>query len=275
VWNGFALVDLKTQSITSVIHAPPSENFGFDSVHGLIYAPFYSCTSALGPDGGMSAVCNTPMTPGDAGVVMTDGLSVIRLSDKTVWTYEDPSALDPLNPLGGGPDSAGVDPTSQIVVVPSESGGYQNILDFSKAVFDPTDKTVTAPHQVLAGVAYEGVAIEPNNHLGFFEGEGTGGIAVVSLPAANTGNQGWVGGIMPNMPGGSAFSNLGDPHGIAVTTSIINGKAVGFVVDFYWQWVARVDLESLAGLEQSDASVTAGTTQLQAAVTYLDATTIE
>jgi hypothetical protein len=124
-------------------------------------------------------------------------------------------------------------------------------------------------------VALEGVAIEPNSHIAFLEGEGSPNIAFINLPSANTGNQGWVGGAMPNVPGGANFSNLGDPHGIAVTTSIINGKAVGFVVDNSWQWVARVDLGSLATLEQADASVTAGTTQLQAAVTYLDATTIE
>jgi hypothetical protein len=275
VWNGFALVDMATQTITKVIVAPPSENFGFDSAHGYIYAPYYSCTSATAPDGGTSAACGVPMTPGDANMVMTDGLSVIDVATGKVFNYEDPNALDPNNPVGSEPDSAGADPTSQIVMVPSEGNGYQNVIDFSKATFDMATMTVTAPHQVVQGVALEGVAIEPNSHIAFLEGEGSPNIAFINLPSANTGNQGWVGGAMPNVPGGANFSNLGDPHGIAVTTSIINGKAVGFVVDNSWQWVARVDLGSLATLEQADASVTAGTTQLQAAVTYLDATTIE
>src|ERR1700689_829375 len=39
-WNRFAIADLKTQMILSVIQAPPSENFGYDSVHQRILAPF-------------------------------------------------------------------------------------------------------------------------------------------------------------------------------------------------------------------------------------------
>jgi hypothetical protein len=80
---------------------------------------------------------------------------------------------------------------------------------------------------------------------------------------------------MPSLPGGGGFTNLGDPHGIAVSTSIINGKPVGFLVDDGLQWVARVDLTGFAALEQGDAGVTATTSQMQSLVTYLDSTTSE
>jgi hypothetical protein len=83
---------------------------------------------------------------------------------------------------------------------------------------------------------------------------------------------------MPNLPiGGGGFTNLLDPHGIAVARSVLEAgnEPVGFVVDSQLQWVARVDLEILEALTESDASVQAGTTQLQSAVTYLDATTKE
>ena len=44
VWNGFAVVDLASETITGTIQVPPSENFGFDSANHRILAPFYECT---------------------------------------------------------------------------------------------------------------------------------------------------------------------------------------------------------------------------------------
>jgi hypothetical protein len=281
VWNGFALVDLVAKSITSVVQAPPSENFGFDSVHQVIYAPFYLCsTSSL--HGQPPPVCNTPLTPLDAGPdagrgqVMQEGLSVITLADNLVYTYEDPAAANPDLPLGSRPDSAGVDPTTQIAIVPSEVGGYQNVLDFSKATFDMTSKTVSAPHQILANFPPQGVAIEPGSHLAFFEAEGGTDVGVLRVSLANMGDQASVGGTLPALPGAAgAFQGMGDPHGLGVIVLTSNGKAVGIVPDVNLRWIGRVDLEALANLEQSDASVTADAAQMQAAVTYLDATTIE
>jgi len=273
VWNGFALVDLTTQTITKLIQAPPSENFGYDSVHHFIYAPFYDCSSAVA-NGMAPSACNTPMAP--EGGVMAAGLSVIDLSDDSVYTYEDPAAMDPTQPMGGEPDSAGVDPSTQIVIVPSENEGYENFMDFSKAVFDKATLTVTAPHVLFSGTEDEGVAIEPTTHLVFWEGEGSSDVVTANSVQAMAGDPGFVDADpMPNLPGGGGFSNLGDPHGIAVSTSIINGKPVGFVVDEGLQWVARVDLTAFAALEQSDAGVAATTTQIQSVVTYLDSTTAE
>jgi hypothetical protein len=272
VWNGFALVDLSTQTITKFIQAPPSENFGYDSVHRLVFAPFYDCSSSVA-NGMAPSSCSTPMAP--EGGVMGAGLSVIDLSDGSVYTYEDPAAMDPTNPLGAEPDSAGVDPVSQIVVVPAENDGYENFLDFSKAVFDKATLTVTAPHVLLNGFEDEGVAIEPTSHIAFFEGETGPDVAALSAVQAMAGSQSYVDGTMPTLPGGGNFANLGDPHGIAVSTSIINGKPVGFVVDSGLQWVARVDLTALQSSEAGDSGVTVGPAAMNAAVTYLDSTTVE
>jgi hypothetical protein len=277
VWNGFAVLDLQTQSITSVIQAPPSENFGFDSVHGLVYAPFYDCIYSINKNEGgvMPSACTTPRAPGDGGTVMTDGLSVIRLSDSAVFTYEDPNAMNPAAPVGGEPDSAGADPTRQLVVVASEGSAYQNVLDFSKASFDMTTKTVTAPHQIVQNLPYMGIALDPVSHVAFLESEGSNMIAWMDLLSANQGDQGSVSGTMPDLPTTGTFANLGDPHGVATATSIVGGKSVAFLADGRWQWVARIDLATLAALEQSDASVAATNAQIATAVTYLDATTKE
>jgi hypothetical protein len=302
VWNGFAIVDLGTQTVTANIVAPPSENFGFDSTNQKIYAPFYDCASTTpGTSGASTAFCATPVGP-DGTTNMTEGLSVIDLKDNTVYTYEDPSATDPSSgepipnaPLGGEPDSAAADPTTQQVVVSSESGDYENILDFSKAVFDKTKKTVTAPHifsQNAQAQDLEGVAIEYNKHLAFWEAEHAAYVAVANLSSiptmANTESDGGdpvaveltPAAEMPDLPSaGGSWSNLGDPHGIAVTTGLADGHAVGFVVDSQLQWVARIDLEGLNGVSSPDAGLI-GTSavgyipQAQVApfVTFLDAT---
>jgi hypothetical protein len=69
-----------------------------------------------------------------------------------------------------------------------------------------------------------------------------------------------------------AWTNLGDPHGIAVTTGLADGRAVGFVVDAGHRWVGRVDLAKLLTLKGStNALLTAA--QTEPAVTMLDART--
>ena len=300
VWNGFAIVDLGSMTITANISAPPSENFGFDSVNQRILAPFYDCSGSVGLDGGPPAACNNVFGP-DGTTVMSSGLTVIDLKDNnTVYTYEDPNATDssgspiPNTPLGSDPDSAAADPTTQQVVVPAEHDGYENVLDFSKAVFNKTNHTVTAPHITIQNIGLEGVAVEYNKHLAFFEGEGSDQVAVTSLSSiATIPNTEADGGdlqaalstplaTMPTTPQTATaspgdWSNLGDPHGIAVTTGLADGHAVGFVVSGDYNWVARIDLEAMAQIPVVDAgdTQTQPITQAQMApvVTFLDATT--
>jgi hypothetical protein len=295
VWNGFALVDLNTQTVTSTILAPPSENFGFDSSHERIFAPFYECSSSTDPNGTPPTTCNQALGP-DGVTVMTSGLSVIDLNDNnTVYTYEDANATDPSGnpapnaPLGSDPDSAAADPTTQQVVIPAEHDNYENILDFSKAVFDKTKKTVTAPHITIQNISLEGVAVEYNTHLAFFEGEGSDQVAVTSLSSIPTvANTVADGGepqaalstplaTMPDLPAaGGGWSNLGDPHGIAVTTGLASGHAVGFVVSGDYHWVARIDLAAMAQIPVLDAgdtqTVPITQAQMTPVVTFLDAT---
>jgi hypothetical protein len=286
VWNGFAIVDLTTQSITTLIQAPPSENFGFDSVHQWIIAPFYDCTSSYvtqtdGSTGNPSA-CTTPMLP-EGGGVMTDGLSVIDLKDNSVYTYEASGTpdgglsvgFDPTLPLGSEPDSAAIDPTTGVAVIPSEGGGFQNIIDLAQATFSKVTMTVTAPQNIIPGLDLEGVAVEPNKHLAFWEGEDSDSVAVADLTQANMGGTAAVQGTMPTVPGGGGFQNLGDPHGIAVTTSLTTAGPVGFLVDSSYRWVARVDLAAMLAAGGTDGSATLDDLQMAPFVTFLDALTPE
>jgi hypothetical protein len=251
VWNGFAILDLTSRAITQTIEAAPSENFGFDAKRQRIIAPFYDCsrsTSGALPDGSVAiapATCNDYRAP-DGKTVMTDGLNIIDLKDGTVYTYEDPQATDPTHPVGTGPDSAATDPNTGVIVVPSEVGASQTVIDLSKAVFDKTKKTVTAPHHAVQNVGLTGVAVDAIHHFAFWAQEETADIALADLNALNAGDGRVIKAMMPDLPNkGGPWGNLGEPHGVAVATGIIDGHPIGVVVDGLFQWVARIDLAAL------------------------------
>jgi hypothetical protein len=269
VWNGFVILDLTTRTIAATISTPPAENFGYDSVTQRIYSPFYDCTASVGSSASGAPIspasCSDPKTP-DGITVMTDGLAVIDLADPdhTVYTYEntdiDPTVFgaEPDQPLGAEPDSAAVDPTTGVVVIPSEGDSFQSILDMSKAVFDKAAKTVTAPRRIIDTEAVSGldaVAIEPNSHIALWEAEFESQVAAADLTLANAGSTSFAFSTMPTMPDGLDFENVGDPHGLAVTTALVGGAPVGFVVDKNLRWIARIEFAQIAAHAAGDAGV--------------------
>ena len=276
VYNGFAIVDLKSQAITQNIQAPPAENFGFDSINQRIVAPFYDCSASSDSSGAPLTFCNDYKT--STGAVITDGLNLIDLNKNIVYTYQDDAAADPTRPLGGEPDSAAIDPNTSIAVVPSEGNAAQNILDLSKAAYDDAKKSFTIPaankHQIV-NQSLTGVAIEPANHLGFWEAEHTDDLGFIGLSDASQGKGTFLHGHVPNRPDGSSWRNLGDPHGIAVTTGLSNGVPVGFLVSSDRKWVARIDLNQLAQLKPATPGADLSRTELAPAVTFFDATKVK
>ncbi len=279
VWDGFAIVDLATETITGTIPVPPSENFGFDSANHRILAPFYECTGSLSPTTYQPPPFCTSYTD-QAGDPMTDGLNIIDLADNnTVYTYQDPTATDPAEPLGPEPDSAAADPTSGKIVVPSEGQLYEYVVDLSKATFDKTTKTVTAPHVTIdanGGNEMTGVAIEPSSHIAFFESEGGTDMGAANLSTATAAMSKYVHADLPALPDVTTWFNISDPHGIAVTTAMAGGRPVGFLVNDAYHWVARVDLQKLLSLPTTADSYDPSQLDVadaSAAVTFLDATT--
>ncbi|HJZ83732.1 MAG TPA: hypothetical protein VKN99_01125 [Polyangia bacterium] len=265
VWNGFAIVDLDQRKVTQNIIAAPSENFGFDSMRQRIIAPFYNC---LAGTTGTPPPCDS--YKGLDGSPMRDGLNVIDLGDGTVYTYQDPMAQNPAAPAGTEPDSAAADPSSGIAIVPSEGDGWQNVIDLSQAHFDAAQKVVTAPHQYIQNQGLTGVAIEPSQHWGFWEEEFSSQIGLADVVAASQGKANYLPADMPTLPDSSGWSNLGDPHGIAVSTALADGRSLGFVVDSGRKWVARVDLGKMSTLPHASALGMTGA-ELAPAVTFLDA----
>ena len=76
---------------------------------------------------------------------------------------------------------------------------------------------------------------------------------------------------MPVLPTGSSWTNIGDPHGVAVTTGIADGRSVGFLVNSQREWVARVDLATLLSL--SSTTTATSLSDISSAVTFLDGRT--
>jgi hypothetical protein len=288
VWNGFAVFDMNTMTITSTILSDPAENFALDTTNEKLYAPFYNCTG----QGATPPTCATTLDGDDAGTAMVAGLDVIDLTSGTVYTYRDLSNPNPSSPFGSSPDSAGIDPTTQLLFIPDEFG-QQYALDFSKAVFDKATNSVTAPHEMMANQSFEGVAVEPTKHFGFWEHEYANNIGVLNLAgfaitgdvdASDDGTEavaGFVASTMPDTPAlhgtvaadSTSWSNSGDPHGMAVATGIANGKPVAFLVDYpNNDWIARIDLEAMSTIVGATPGMLTPA-EVSPAITYLDALT--
>ncbi|TMB50148.1 MAG: hypothetical protein E6J50_06395 [Chloroflexi bacterium] len=252
VWNGFTLVDLASRTIVGSIVVPPSENFGFDGVARRIIAPFYDCGASRDARRQKLGICANYVTPD--GRVITQGLNIVDLTDGTVYTLQDQTAPEPTMPLGRNPDSAAADPLLQLIVVASEEDDDVNVLNLAEATFDRATRTVTAPRKsasVTEVPRLTGVAIEQTHHYAFLEEEGNrpedpgNGIAVLKLDDFLAGKASLVVTKM-QLPGGQAWRNMGDPHGVAVSTGLDGDRPLGFLVESKRRWVARVDLQTLA-----------------------------
>jgi len=295
VWNGIIFVDLGSHAITGSVLAAAAENFGYDSTLQYVLLPYYGCGIVDSPgngdtDGGYATLppCNNYVTLGDAGVVITNGLNLVDLkkTPPQVYTFELADAGNEI-PLGADPDSAAVDPATGLAMVPSERSYFYTFIDLSKAKFSSVGDAgfFTAPSVLdynQASTFDTGVAIEPASHLAFTEQEYSQHVSVLDLTKINTSTTGFGPGVsadgdIPNPPSGEIWQNLGDPHGIAVTTGIQSGDPVGFVVSDPNDgsggiWVARVDLNKMLQLGLSQTGVPLTTDQMLPAVTFLDAT---
>ncbi len=259
--NGFALVDLNDPRPDDVVRGVdeagfvPSENFGFDAIADRIVAPYYGSTA---------------------------GLALFDLEDPDGprrYEVHDPDAMN--LPFGERPDSAAADPVLGLVVVAEEAGPI-HVVDVGHADRDHGTGTVgtIAAHQKVVPIDLPhltGVAIDRIRHLAFFEEEGNvtdddknSGVGVLDLAKATQDDvrsyePKLVTARMPDRPDHQRWRNLGDPHGIAITTGSAGNTPLGFVVDDGTQphdtnpartvMVARIDLEKLASAGKLDEAV--------------------
>ncbi len=226
--EGYLLLDLANHKFSSTIPGTsPGENFGYNPITRIILNPTYN-----------------------QGVPAN--LQAIRLSDNSVFTYS--------GTIDTAPDSAAVDFNTNIAVMPDEFTGNQLLINmggvsFSSGAFSaPTTVfNITFPNCGFFGDPNEWtmISIESSTHTLFLATEFGDCAAVEPLPAAAVSGAPpsppvfqW--GHMPS-PDGFVWDNGADPHGIAVFTSVVNGKAYGFLVRRDQAWVARIDLAGVAG----------------------------
>src|SRR5581483_1895737 len=183
VWNGFQFIDLGDCQVTGYVLAAGAENFGYDSTKQYLLSPFYDCQPGIefvdaGTPATQAPPCDSYLTPGDAGLVISDGFNLIDISKSSavVYTYESsaPDSGIASDPVGFSPDSAAVDTTTGIAMISSEGSSFYTFLDLSKAVFSKgPPATFTAPSTVLvpSAGADDGVSIEPVSHIAFTEQE--------------------------------------------------------------------------------------------------------
>lgn len=157
--------------------------------------------------------------------------------------------------IGTEPDSAAIDLVTNLAVIPDENTATEYIVNMQQAAY--SNNTFTAPITAFTIAApvcepfWTLASIENVTHTLFAGTEFDSCLGVTSLPAAPvTGTPpapttfSW--GRMPSSPDGNGWDNGGDPHGIAVFTSVVDGKSYGFLVDSSGPWVARIDLAGLA-----------------------------
>jgi len=101
------------------------------------------------------------------------------------------------------------------------------------------------------------------HHYAFLEEEFANGLGLLDLDRFLADDQTpLVVQAIDRAPDQVEWTNLGDPHGIAVTTGVVADRLLGFLVDSRQAWVARIDLETFAH------------GNLAKALTFLDARTM-
>lgn len=233
--QGFLLLDPAKGTFSSILTPLPAENFAYDPNTQLILDPNYN-----------------------------PGIQIISLKDNSV---EDYSGTPPEEP-----DSGTFDPTTNIAMVTDEFAQMQTFFNMQEAQITPGTGAVpgswTAPSTLfdltnLAPSCFEWTlaSVESSTHLLLAGTEFSDCAAVETLPSSTVSGAPPMPttfhfGNMPSPPDGSFWDNGGDPHGIAVFTSVVDGKAYGFFIQYPTQaYVARIDLTGVR-----DAPVMAGTT---------------
>ena len=224
--QGYLLLNLATRQFSSFLPGTVAgENFGFNPNTGIVLNPTYF-----------------------QGV--PPGLQAVNLASGSVFTYT--------TSVGGFPDANAIDINTNIAVVPDEFTANQHLINMAEATFDSTSFLFSAPSTVFpltfTNCGFEAhdwsmMSAESSTHNLFLATEFADCAAVESLPSSIVSGAPRTPAVFRwghmSSPDATPWNNGGDPHGIAVFTSVVDGKAYGFLVRFDQAWVARIDLAGL------------------------------
>ncbi len=220
-----------------------TENFSFDPVKNRIISPEYE-------------------TPNNyLWVISLDNDKAYRWTKRMVDTTEDSA-----NGLTGLPayttitaDAASIDFNTGILTIGHEWEPMIIAINLNAATFNDSAGTFDAPYSIvpLSNVyspGYElttGMAIEPSSHLLFLEEEFGDAMGLVVLPSSSgSGAPSITEYTTAQIPDPSSvctnvygWYNVGDPHGLALFTGVVDGKPKGLLINDDKSCLAIVDLD--------------------------------
>ena len=221
--QGYYTMDIGTGAFTLLVTPPgvafTAENFSLDATTQLIVNPTY-----------------------DQDLSNPSEVQIVDLAGNTVSTN---------TTLGiDTPDSAATDLNTNVAVVVDEFTGNQTLINLNGLAV--ASGNWTAPTQVFTipgcvGDEMTMISADSSSHA-LFSSEEFGNCTAIesltsSVPSGAPPNPtGYVWGFMPNTPDSNQWFNGGDPHGVAVFTSVVDGKHYGFLVNDQQTWIARIDL---------------------------------
>ena len=236
--QGYLILDLSALTFSPFVAAQTAENFGYSPNQEIALSPFYD----------------------EFGFGVTPGVQAVNFSNNAVFN------LSSNGVNWSRPDAAAVDLTTGVAVVADEDNGSQLLINLNAATFDSSASppTFSAPSTLFSTSSpncgsyneWTMISVESSTHLLFLGTEYYDDCAgVETFPAASGSGVpptptifNW--GHVPSAPDGSGWQNATDPHGIAVFTSVVDGKAYGFLVRADAAWVAKVDLVGVASASQ-------------------------
>lgn len=223
-----------------------TENFSFDPIRRLIISPEYSTSNQY------------------LWLINVDTGNKYRWDRRMVpITSDEEEGLQSLADAGitGSmvADSAAVDPSTGIVTIGDEYTQGLLMLNLGTAQFNDATGTFSALDSAeildypFSQFFTTGQAIEPISHLLFLEDEFGTSMGVAQLPDAVSKQppalSRWVGAQIPSpgdaCPGVFRWSNVGDPHGLAIFTSNSGKNPKGLLVESSKRCAAVVNLQAL------------------------------
>ena len=247
-YSGTVLTSYLTDLTSDPVRDLGTENFSFDSENKWIISPEYETSNNY------------------LWIVDLTNDAVYRWTNRMVPTSTD--ATNGLEELSSDmvADAASVDPTTGALLIGDEYADSFLTVNLNAATFDDAAGTFTAPHDyvtmtniVAPGLMSTGMAIESSSHLLFLEDEFGSSMGLVSLPtAAAAGSISLSDYTTAAIPSPTAtcasvfsWSNVGDPHGLALFTGVIDDAPKGLLINSDKTCAAIVDLDSFLAADDA------------------------
>ncbi len=230
--TGFAGFNLATQTFGPVIQSYLADSFALNATTQTIIAPADAIDPGLGTGQGMDAID----LPNSTGCIISD---------------------ESVSALAADPDSAGFDPTTNIVVVGNYDSSQATVINLNGAAFDETvtpcmlNEGGTLPNSVNIDTGTDadmpGVAVNPVTHQAFLTDVDGPAIALVGLPSSPVTQlgSGMVTAVaqstIPNDPNGNPFVIQAFPYATVVDAA----NNLGYVLSASFDFIVQIDLSVL------------------------------